>query len=224
MCRSPYLRHYWHLAGQSDDTLSAVQSCLANGRGQAAEFLASRGVPMNLEEAAGVGRLDLVKSFFNEEGRLQTYATQEQMLQGFLWACGYGRNAVVEFFIDKGLDLGSQDRNGQTGLHWAAIFGQLETIRLLLDRKASLETRNVYGGTVLGQALWSAIHSEHGPDYVPALEMLITRARRSNPGCLRGGSSRTPRHQRRSVSLPCFGYPDKMILYRRVTWQWTSRA
>lgn len=171
-------------SGQSDETLSAVQSCLANGRVQAAEFLASRGVPMNLEEAAGVGRLDLVKTFFNEEGRLQPYATREQMLQGFLWACGYGRNAVVEFFIDKGLDLGSQDRNGQTGLHWAAIFGQLETIRLLLDRKASLETRNVYGGTVLGQALWSAIHSEHGPACVPALEMLIAAGAKIEPGML----------------------------------------
>jgi ankyrin repeat protein len=173
-----------HHPGLAGNGHSAVTGCLANGCGQAAEFLAGRGTQMNLEEASGVGRLDVVKTFFNEDGSLKPAATREQMLQGFLWACGYGRNRVVEFFIDNGLDLGAQDRDGQTGLHWAAIFGQLETIRMLLERKAPLETRNVYGGTVLGQALWSAINSERGIDYVPILETLIAAGAKMEPGSL----------------------------------------
>src|SRR5207237_8111892 len=55
-----------------------VSACLGNGRGQAAEHLAKRGAPLDLEGAAGVGRLDLVKTFFNEDGSLKTNATQTQ--------------------------------------------------------------------------------------------------------------------------------------------------
>ena len=41
-----------------------VVDCLHNGRGEAAEFFAKRGARLDLEGAAGVGRLDVVKSFF----------------------------------------------------------------------------------------------------------------------------------------------------------------
>src|SRR5207244_2325668 len=65
----------------------AVTGCLHNGRGKAAEFLASRGARLDLEGAAGVGRLDIVKSFFNDDGSLKASATQAQMKDGFAWAC-----------------------------------------------------------------------------------------------------------------------------------------
>ena len=45
------------LAGNSH---SAVRGCLANGQGRAARFFADRGAHLDLEEAAGVGRLDVV--------------------------------------------------------------------------------------------------------------------------------------------------------------------
>ncbi len=38
-----------------------INVCLANGRAQAAEFLATRGAHLDLEGAAGVGRLDVVQ-------------------------------------------------------------------------------------------------------------------------------------------------------------------
>src|SRR5215831_19438912 len=59
-----------------------VNACLANGRGKAAEHLAKRGAPLNLEGAAGVGRLDLVKTFFKEDGSLRANATQKHMESG----------------------------------------------------------------------------------------------------------------------------------------------
>jgi len=43
--------------------------CLANGRPEAAEYLASRGAPVDFESAAGVGRLDVVQSFFSVMAR-----------------------------------------------------------------------------------------------------------------------------------------------------------
>ena len=42
---------------------SAVNGSLHNGRGEAAEFFASRGASLDLEGAAGVGRLDVVRRF-----------------------------------------------------------------------------------------------------------------------------------------------------------------
>jgi len=157
------------VAGNRHD---AVAGCLANGRGKAAEFLANHGARLSLDTAAGVGRLDAVNNFFRSDGKLKN-ATKAQMEQGFLWACQYGRTAVVESLLHKHSDLLKQANDGQTGLHWAVIGGHLETIKLLLARGAPLETRNTYGGTALGQALWSAVNGEGGTDYVPIIETLI---------------------------------------------------
>src|SRR5207247_10518438 len=93
----------------------AVNGCLANGRPEAAEFLARRGAPLDLEGAAGVGRLDLVKSFVNEDGSLKANATTAQMKSGFNWACEYGRTSVVDFTLQKGIEVGERHR-GETGL------------------------------------------------------------------------------------------------------------
>jgi hypothetical protein len=147
-------------------------AALHNGQPAAAEFLATRGARMDLEGAAGVGRLDVVKGFFNDDGTLKASTTSVQLTSGFMWACGYGRNHVVEFLLQNGFDLRTQDDDRQTGAHWAAIGGQLETIKLLLAHHAPLEVRNVYGSTVLGQALRSAAHDDRDI-YVSIVETLI---------------------------------------------------
>jgi ankyrin repeat protein len=150
-----------------------LTAALANGRPEAAEFLARRGARLDLKGAAGVGRLDLVKSFFNENGSLKANAAKADMDTGFGWACLYGRTSVVEFLLEKGVDLRADENAGQTALHKAVIGGHLDLIKLLLERKAPLEAKNVYGGTVLGQAAWCVMHGDPGLDYVPIIEMLL---------------------------------------------------
>src|SRR5262249_36225794 len=101
---------------------SAVNGCLHNGRGEAAEFLAGRGARLDLEAAAGVGRLDVVKSFFQDDGSLKASASQQQLADGFAWACEFGRRDVVEILLRSGVEPGTKlKHNGQTGLHWAAL-------------------------------------------------------------------------------------------------------
>jgi RHS repeat-associated protein len=131
-------------------------AALRNGRREAAEFLATRGAGLDLEGAAGVGDLRAVQSFFRADGTLRSPSTNIHMELGFLWACEYGRNNVVNYLLTKGIDPNRQANSGLTGLHWAVVGAQLATINLLLAHGASLEAKNVYGGTPLGQALWSA--------------------------------------------------------------------
>ena len=77
--------------GHAANGSSLLMACLANGRGAAAEFLAERGARLDLESAAGVGRLDLVKSFFDEYGGLRAGSTKEQVTNALIWACEYNR-------------------------------------------------------------------------------------------------------------------------------------
>jgi hypothetical protein len=83
--------------------------------------------------------------------------SQELMQEAFLYACGYGANRVLEFLLPR-VDLAGHTGDGQTGAHYAVIFGQLDTLRFLLKRNPPLGDKNMYDGTVLGQTLWSAGH------------------------------------------------------------------
>jgi ankyrin repeat protein len=137
------------------DSGSAVNACLHNGRGEAAESLADRGARLDLEGAAGAGRLDAVKRFFDEGGGLTAGATRRQLIDGFAWACEFGRNSVVEFLLSHGMTVDTKLRGGETGLHWAAYEGHADTAALLLERGATpnvVEDR--YGGTPLEWALY----------------------------------------------------------------------
>jgi ankyrin repeat protein len=159
-----------------------VNSCLHNGRPEAAHFLAERGAQLDLEGASGVGRLDLVRSFFHDDGSLRATATRAQMESGFMWACEFGYTRVVEFLLDSNpreLDVGLQV-NGMTGLHWAMVGGHVDTIKLLLERKAPLEVENSFGGTVLGCAIWAVGNSDlvyrwpdSDTDWLAIVQMLI---------------------------------------------------
>src|SRR4029434_2427180 len=110
-----------------------------NGRGEAAEFLARRGAPLDLEGAAALGRLDVVKSFFKKDGVLKAMSTKAQRESGCLYACGHGRASVVEFLLQKGIEAATQNNDGETGLHWAAYGGHLDVVKLLLERNAPVE-------------------------------------------------------------------------------------
>ena len=152
---------------------NSVMAALDNGRPAAAAYLADRGARLNLLSAAGVGRLDVVKSYFNEDGTRKAKTSQKQVQRAFLYACTWGQTNVVEFLLDKGVDLDTGGDGGQTPLHCAAIGGQLSTMKLLLKFNPQLELRNMYGGTVLGQTLWSAAHGGNSKVYAEIIETLI---------------------------------------------------
>ena len=87
-------------------------------------------------------------------------------------ACFLGRSTVVEYLLAKGVSLAAGSNTGLNGFHWAANRGQLEVVTLLINHQASLESRNMYGGTVLDTAVWSAVN-EPKPNHVAIIEALI---------------------------------------------------
>jgi ankyrin repeat protein len=174
-----------------------LTSALANGRGKAAEFLASRGAILDLEGAAGVGLLDLVKKFFNEDGSLKSNTTIAHMMSGFAWACEYGRTKVVEFLLQKGIDVNAFLRHsGQTGLHWAAYGGHPQTVKLLLDNKANVNSKDKrYDGTPLGWALygWVGSYPEFNSEsYYEVVELLVTAGAEVKPEWLANPNRELP--------------------------------
>ena len=80
------------------------------------------------------------------------------MEQAFTWSCMLGRASNAVFLLEKGVDPLAGDNTGLNGFHYAASSGHLGVVKLLIAQKVPLEVTNMYGGTVLGQAVWSAIN------------------------------------------------------------------
>src|SRR5262249_29693782 len=133
---------------------------------------------LDLEAAAGIGRLDVVKRFFTEDGSLSAGATDKQMRDGFSWACEYGRTDIVDFLLQRGIEAGAKLRpHGQTGLHWAAYGGHRDTVRALLRHRPPIDAiDDSVGSTPLHWALyaWSGGREYWAADgYYDVVEQLV---------------------------------------------------
>ena len=96
----------------------------------------------------------------------------EALAEAFTCACFNGCVEVVRYFLERGIDPAGGINTGMNAAHWAGNRGQVEVMRLLLAAKVPLETLNMYGGTVLGTTVWSAIH-EPRPGQLENIEILI---------------------------------------------------
>lgn len=156
-----------------------VVACLHNGRGEAAAYLAQKGAPLDLEGAAGTGMLAEVKKYYHPDGGLIDQALAEKRDLGFMWACEYGHNAVIDFLLQQGFDLSTM-ASGMTALHWAALGRKMDVVKKLLALRAPLEIENGYGGTVLSQALWAAYHDPQ-PEDAQLIALLIESGAKVEP-------------------------------------------
>ena len=96
----------------------------------------------------------------------------ETLAEIFSSACMLGHVRSAEYLLDKGVDPYAGMNTGLSGFHYAASSGRLEVIKLLISRKIPMEVRNMYGGTVFEQALWSAVN-EYKSDHAEIIEALI---------------------------------------------------
>ena len=87
-------------------------------------------------------------------------------------ACFLGHTRVAEQLLAQGADLVRGNGTGLNGFHWAANRGKLETVRALIRLGGPLEERSSHGGSVLGSAVWAAVH-EPQPDHLAIIEALL---------------------------------------------------
>jgi len=89
--------------------------------------------------------------------------------------------ASVQSLLKQRLDVNAPDVDGMTPLHWAAHWGELETVKLLLNAGANAKAANRYGVTPLHDASLLA--------NVPMMEALLKAGASPNAGY---GSGETP--------------------------------
>lgn len=176
--------------GLDDDDLP-----LRGSRRGAWPALLACGANVDLISVAALGRQDLVERLLAPDGTLLPGATlgpdlsrpaQEVLDEAFLEACEAKSPPTVAYLLRAGARLEARDGQGFTGLHLAAWGCDLETVRLLRDRGASLEARNDYGGTVLGGILWCVRNEPaRGRDFAALVEMLIAAG--ADLGAVHGG-------------------------------------
>jgi ankyrin repeat protein len=158
---------------------SLVQSCLANGRPDAAEYLVSRGAAFDFVSAAMLGRLDVVRTYFDADGK--PAVTKTEMEKALVSPWNKGDSAVAAFLLDRGVDVNAQ-ADGFTAVNMAATMGQAEAVRFLISRGAALEIKNPYGGTSLGGALWGALNTPDKGDYVAVIGAVLAAGATIEPG------------------------------------------
>ncbi|CAN5498689.1 hypothetical protein BH10ACI2_BH10ACI2_21500 [soil metagenome] len=121
---------------------------------------------------------DQVKEWF-EKGFFSD--VQETLAEVFSAACMLGHVSTVRFLLDHGVDPLAGIKTGLNGFHYAASSGRLDVIKLLIERKIPMEIKNMYGGTVFDQAIWSAVN-EYTPDHAAIVEALLEAGAVIEPG------------------------------------------
>lgn len=105
----------------------------------------------------------------------------EALAEALSCAMMLGRTETARRLLDNGVDPYAGIKTGLAGPHWAASSGQLETVGMLIEKNISMEVKNIYGGTMLGQALWSA-RFEHRDAHAEIVERLIAAGAYVEPG------------------------------------------
>lgn len=149
-----------------------VRSCLMNGCPEAAAHMADLGAPVNLQEAAGIGRLDVIARYFEPP---RTVAPDDAAV-ALIMASWYDQRDVVTFLLDRGVDVGARGpQDGDTALHVAAYKGHARLVELLLGRGAPVNvTDAVYRTPPLVWALhaWLVERRTDAEGYKAVLRLL----------------------------------------------------
>ena len=163
-------------------------TAIAFGYPAAAKMLVTCGARVNtLLTAAALGDEALVVQFLanlddpellKRERRLPyarlAESPQQVLDRAFFFACGHRQLNVARRLADAGADVAARGTEDFTALHSAAARGDWDMMTFLLERGAPLEARNRYGGTVLGQTCWFALHHPYADvDYAAVVEFLL---------------------------------------------------
>ncbi len=107
----------------------------------------------------------------------------ELLAEALSCACMLGRTETARYLFDAGVDPYAGMKTWLAGPHYAVSGGKLDVMRMLLDKNIDLEVENKYRGTLLGQALWSAVN-EHKSTHAEIIECLLEAGARVELGTI----------------------------------------
>lgn len=132
--------------------MSATVLALFEGYTEIVSLLVKNGAEVNIDVAAGIGDIDLLKTYFDDNGKVIDSDTggdtKVDVLSPFLYACQNGQIESVKFFLDRGADInlfppGSDWGGiGASGLHWAVEKGHLDLVKFMVANKADLQAED----------------------------------------------------------------------------------
>ena len=121
-----------------------VHYCLVNGCPEAAAHLADLGAPVGVVEAAGIGRLELIRQAFEPPKAVSA----KDQAAAMVMAAWYGQREAIELLLESGVDPGARTvDDGRTALHVAAYQGDSELVELLIRHGAPLDVTDAEFGT-----------------------------------------------------------------------------
>jgi uncharacterized protein len=85
---------------------------------------------------------------------------QQTLLQASIISDKYSNIDYINYFINRGIDLNHQDKDGNTALHYAFSYEKPEIARALIDAKCHINLYNKHGNN----AMWTACLSPR-PQY-----------------------------------------------------------
>jgi ankyrin repeat protein len=147
-----------------DDVIQALHSACENGHVDVVEELL-RAKPTirvvknwfseSLYSAVENGHKDVVEVLIEATASAKENDLDEKLEARLLRAARLGHEDIVRFFLDRGVDINSQDDYRNTALQMAAFFDKAKVVRLLLLRKADTERADNSDSTPLSDAAYS---------------------------------------------------------------------
>ena len=170
-----------------------VRYALVNGCPEAAAHLAGRGAPVDLESAAGIGRLEVVAESMGRRGGVGG----PEAASALIMAAWYDQREAVALLLDLGVDVAARrPHEGSTALHVACYSGHRELVAMLLERGAPVDlTDAVYGTPPLVWAMhaWLAENRSNAEDYRAILRLLLAKGAQVRAEWLSDGRLREDR-------------------------------
>jgi ankyrin repeat protein len=141
-------------AERNEDGLSPVLHALYSGQGELLELLLRANPPLDVFDAAAVGRSRGLEELVEAEPDL-TRAWSPDGFTALHYAAFFGQEDAARILVERGADVNVVARNDRihvTPLHSAASGGHPEIVKLLLERGADPSATQDGGFTPLHSA------------------------------------------------------------------------
>lgn len=147
---------------------------VVNGDTQTLQLMLEKGGDVNkpsldgdssLIYAVRNGNLDIVRLLL-ETGANRDYKNPYSGMTALMEAVAAGNNQIVEYLIDKGVDIGQRDKNGNTLLMLAARRSRLAEVMYLAELGLETYAQNNLGDTALHLALGDLKNNLYTQEYL----------------------------------------------------------